>query len=241
MEEEDFKGQQAVVVGAAGGIGHEVAALLGKAGVRLHLLDIQDTSTTRKANEGLSNIESVHRCDVSQRSQVDAIACALGPVDILVDAAGIWPRDDWMADDWDAAFDRVMDINLRGPINLVRAFLPSMMQRRYGRIVLCGSIAGWTGGLMSSPHYVASKGGVHALVRWFSQHGAPHQVCVNGVAPGPVTTGMTHDANHDLDKFPLKRIASPKEVAHAITYLCSPGASFVTGCIVDVNGGIYMR
>lgn len=239
--EEELTGQSAVIVGAAGGIGHEVALLLGEAGVRLHLLDIQDTSTTRKANEGVPNIESVQHCDVSQRTSVAAIARALGQVEILVDAAGIWPRDDWMADDWDTAFDRVMDVNVRGPINLVRAFLPPMMQRRYGRIVLCGSIAGWTGGLMSSPHYVAAKGGVHALVRWFSQLGAPHRVCVNGVAPGPVSTGMTHDASHDLEKFPLKRIASPREVAHAMAFLCSPGASFVSGSILDVNGGIHMR
>lgn len=239
--EGNMNGQVAVITGAAGGIGHQVAQLLGEAGVRLHLLDIQDPATTRRVNEQVPQVASVHCCDTSKRAEVEATARALGDVDILVDTAGIWPRDDWMADDWDAAFDRVMNINLRGPINLARAFLPGMMQRRYGRVVLCGSIAGWTGGLMSSPHYVAAKGGVHALVRWFSQHGAPHRVCVNGVAPGPVATGMTQDAGHDLDKFPLKRIAHPQEVASAIAYLCSPGASFITGSIVDVNGGIHMR
>lgn len=239
--DKEKRGHWAVIVGAAGGIGHEAARLLGNAGVRLHLVDIQDPAVTRKANDGVANIESVHRCDVSRRADVSALAAELGTVDVLVDSAGIWPRDDWNAEDWDAAFDHVMGVNVRGPINLVRAFLPGMVQQRYGRIVLCGSIAGWTGGLMSSPHYVAAKGGVHALVRWFSQHGAPHGVCVNGVAPGPVATGMTHDAGHDASKFPLGRIAEPAEVAHAIAFLCSPGASFITGTIVDVNGGIHMR
>ena len=146
-----------------------------------------------------------------------------------------------MSPDWDEAFDRVMDVNVRGPINLVRAFMPGMIERRYGRIVLCGSIAGWAGGLMSGPHYVASKGGIHALVRWFAQQAVAHGVCVNGVAPGPVVTPMTHGAHHDLGRFPLGRLAEPKEVAHAMRFLCSRDASYVSGTVVDVNGGLYMH
>ena len=236
-----FDNQEVVIAGAAGGIGQQIARLLADAGAALHLLDIRDPAHTREANAACGGFASVHRCNVARRAEVDAIAAQIGPVDVLVDAAGIWPHDDWMSPDWDEAFDRVIDVNLRGPINLVRAFMPAMIERRYGRIVLCGSIAGWTGGLMSSPHYVASKGGIHALVRWFAQHAMPHGVCVNGVAPGPVVTPMTHDANHDLKRFPLGRLAEPEEVAHAMRFLCSPDASYVSGTVVDVNGGIYMR
>ncbi|MDR5761328.1 SDR family NAD(P)-dependent oxidoreductase [Caballeronia sp. LZ035] len=237
----DLNGQRVVIAGAAGGIGRQAAALLAAAGATLHLLDIRAPAETREANAACGGIASVHRCDVARRAEVEAIAAQIGPVDVLLDTAGVWPHDDWMAPDWDAAFDRVIDVNLRGPINLVRAFLPGMIERRSGRIVLCGSIAGWTGGLMSSPHYVASKGGIHALVRWFSQFAIPHGVCVNGVAPGPVATPMTQGANHDLRKFPLGRLAEPLEVAHAMVFLCSPGASYVSGTVVDVNGGLYMR
>jgi 3-oxoacyl-[acyl-carrier protein] reductase len=236
-----FDNQQVVIAGAAGGIGQQIAALLADAGATLHLLDIRDPAQTRKANAANAGIASVHRCNVARRAEVDAIAAQIGPVDVLVDAAGIWPHDDWMASDWDEAFDRVIDVNLRGPINLVRAFMPTMIERRYGRIVLCGSIAGWAGGLVSGPHYVASKGGIHALVRWFAQQATPHGVCVNGVAPGPVATPMTHDADHDLSRFPLGRLAEPQEVANAMRFLCSPDASYVSGTVVDVNGGIYMR
>lgn len=82
-----------------------------------------------------------------------------------------------MAPDWnEVAFMRVMRVNLLGPINLVRAILPGMIQRRRGRIALCGSIAGWTGGVLAAPHYSASKGGVHALIRWFAQRATPHGV-----------------------------------------------------------------
>jgi NAD(P)-dependent dehydrogenase (short-subunit alcohol dehydrogenase family) len=237
----DLNGQRVVIAGAAGGIGRQAAALLGDAGATLHLLDIREPAQTRDANAAGARIASVHRCDVARRAEVEAVAAEIGPADVLIDAAGVWPHDDWMAPGWDEAFDRVIDINLRGPINLVRAFLPGMIERRHGRIVLCGSIAGWTGGLMSSPHYVASKGGIHALVRWFAQLAIPHGVCVNGVAPGPVATPMTHDANHDLRKFPLGRLAEPQEIAQAMVFLCSPAASYVSGTVIDVNGGLYMR
>jgi NAD(P)-dependent dehydrogenase (short-subunit alcohol dehydrogenase family) len=236
-----FENQRVVVTGAAGGIGQQIISMLSDAGAVLHLLDIREPEDTRRANAEARGVASVHRCDVSRRADVEAVAAQIGPVDVLVDAAGIWPHDDWMSPDWDAAFDRVIDVNVRGPINLVRAFLPAMIEQRYGRIVLCGSIAGWAGGLMSGPHYVASKGGIHALVRWFAQMGTPHGVCVNGVAPGPVVTPMTQHAQHDLARFPLGRLAQPHEVAHAMVFLCSPQASYVSGTVVDVNGAIYMR
>lgn len=147
-----------------------------------------------------------------------------------------------MAPDWnEAAFMRVMQVNVLGPINLVRAVLPGMMERKHGRIALCGSIAGWTGGLRAGPHYSASKGGVHALVRWFAQRAAPHHVCVNGVAPGPIDTGMTTGQGYNGSEYPMQRMGEPEEIAGMLTYLCSPAASFVSGAIMDVNGGTQMR
>ncbi len=165
------------------------------------------------------------------------------PFTALADTAGICPfEDDWMAPDWnEAAFMRVMQVNVLGPINLVRAVLPGMMERKHGRIALCGSIAGWTGGLRAGPHYSASKGGVHALVRWFAQRAAPHHVCVNGVAPGPIDTGMTTGQGYNGSEYPMQRMGEPEEIASMLTYLCSPAASFVSGAIMDVNGGTQMR
>ncbi|MCZ2079360.1 MAG: SDR family oxidoreductase [Bryobacterales bacterium] len=125
-----------VIAGAAGDIGQHVSALFSDSGATLHLLDIQDEAITREANAAVPQIASIHCCDTSRRSEVERVADRIGTVDVLIDATGIWPRDDWMAPDWDAAFDRVIDINVRGPINLVRAFLPRMVAQRYGRIVL---------------------------------------------------------------------------------------------------------
>jgi NAD(P)-dependent dehydrogenase (short-subunit alcohol dehydrogenase family) len=146
-----------------------------------------------------------------------------------------------MAPGWDEALDRVLAVNIKGPINLSRAFLPAMMERREGRIVLCGSIAGFMGGVRSGPHYAFSKGGVHAFMRWLSRRAAPYNVLVNAVAPGPVDTGMTSGMGYEPDAFPLRRMASPDEIATCIAFLCSPGASYASGAVFDINGGVFFH
>lgn len=234
-------GQTVLVTGASGGIGGATAKCFADAGARLILVDRQAPDLADNRFLSARSTPLALGCDTADRAGVDALAKECEPVHVVVDAAGIWPRDDWMSPGWDEAFEQVMHVNVRGPINLVRAFMPGMIQRRYGRIVLCGSIAGWTGGSMSSPHYVAAKGGVHALVRWFAQQCVGHQVCVNAVAPGPVRTGMTADAAYDLDAIPLRRLANPGEVAAMIAFLGSPAASYICGTVIDVNGACYMR
>lgn len=241
FETYDLTGKTMLITGAAGGIGSETARLCAAAGARLVLADVVPVEAIKASNEDLAGTAIFRQCDTSKRAAVETLAREIGPVDILADTAGICPRDDWMAPDWDEAFDRVIDVNVRGPINLVRAFLPGMMERKQGRVVLCGSIAGWTGGVLSSPHYTAAKGGVHALVRWFAQRATPHNVCVNGVAPGPVDTGMTRGEGYTPEKFPLKRMGTAEELANLIAFLVSPGASFIAGTVIDANGGVYMR
>lgn len=237
----DLAGQTMLITGAAGGIGRETARLCAAAGARLVLADVVPAERTAEVNADWAADARILQCDSSRREAVEAMAREIGPIDILADTGGVCPRDDWMAEDWDAAFDHVIDVNLRGPINLVRAFLPGMRERKYGRIVLCGSIAGWTGGVRSSPHYTAAKGGVHALVRWFAQRATADNVCVNGVAPGPVDSDMTVGQGYTPDVFPLKRMGRTDELANLIAFLCSPGASFIAGTVIDANGAVYMR
>ncbi|MVW70983.1 SDR family NAD(P)-dependent oxidoreductase [Bordetella sp. 15P40C-2] len=236
-------GTRVLISGAAGGIGAATARLCGAFGARLTLTDIAPPARLEAIAHGLPGVDAVERCDVSDRAAVDDLVRRHGPFQALADTAGICPYDeDWMDPDWnEVEFMRVMRVNVLGPINLVRAVMPAMMEHGYGRIALCGSIAGWTGGLRAGPHYAASKGGVHALVRWFAQRGMPHGVTVNGVAPGPVSSGMTEGHGYDAQAYPMKRMGQPEEIAGVLAFLCSPAASYLAGTMVDVNGGTYLR
>ena len=238
----DMTGTRILITGAAGGIGAATARLCGELGATMVLTDIDSFRLESLVHE-LRGVAAAHRCDVSDRAAVEHLVAQHGPFDALADTAGICPYDeDWMAPDWnEVAFMRVMRVNLLGPINLVRAILPGMIERKRGRIALCGSIAGWTGGVLAAPHYSASKGGVHALIRWFAQRATPHGVTVNGVAPGPIATGMTEGAGYRPEAYPMKRMGEPEEIAAALAFLCSSAAAFLAGAIIDINGGTLMR
>jgi len=239
----DLAGMEVLVTGAAGGIGSAVARRLDAAGANLHLIDTVPANVFEERVGKLARMRSFHACDVSDRKAVESLVRGLPALDALIDTAAICPfDDDWMAPDWnDESFMRVIRVNLLGPINLVRSVMPGMIERGFGRIVLCGSLAGWMGGLRAGPHYTASKGGVHALVRWFSQRAVSHGVTVNGVAPGPVKTGMTEKGGYEPSAYPMKRMGDPDEIAAAIVFLASRDASFMSGAILDVNGGTHLR
>ena len=237
----DLSGKKILITGAAGGIGSATAQLCAQHGARLVLVDIVSPEETAERVGDASRDAEIHSIDMSHRLPVDEMAAKVGPIYGLIDTAAIAPFDDWMADDWEASLDRVIAVNVKGPINVTRAFLPGMSARGEGRIVLCGSAAGWMGGVRSGPHYAFSKGGLHAFVRWLSRQGAPHNVLVNGIAPGPVDTAMTQGQGYDPEQYPLGRMAAPKEVAAAALYLCSASAGYFSGAFLDINGGVYFH
>lgn len=236
----DLTGKRILITGAAAGIGASAARICGSLGAALALVDVQPTEPLADELRADGIAATPFTCDVADRAAVEALAGSTGPVDGLVLSAAVCPFDDWMEPGWDEAFDRVMSVNLHGPIHLARAYLPGMIERRGGRIVMVGSVAGQIGGLIAAPHYVASKGGLHAFVKWLAKRGAPHGVLVNGVAPASIDTLMIQGQPVDTTRIPLGRKGQPDEVGWPIAFLCSDAASYVCGALLDVNGGVYM-
>jgi len=235
-----LEGNIILILGAASGIGASSAAACAALGAKLILADIADPAPMAEKLRRKGRKVTAASCDVTDRVAVDRLLAETGAIDAMIVCSGICPFDDWMAADWDEVYERTNAVNVKGTVNCVRAALPPMMERGRGRIVLVGSLAGRTGGLLSGPHYVASKGAVGALVRWFARIGAPRNVLVNGVAPGPVNTAMIAGHRLNLASIPLGRIAEPGELAGPIAFLCSPAASYICGAMLDVNGGVYM-
>ena len=236
----DLSGQTVLITGAGRGIGASTAAVCATLGATLCLVDREPPEDTAAALDSEGRAAAAFGCDVSQRDRVEQLAAATGGVDVLISNAAICPFDDWTQPGWDREFDRVISVNLLGAIHLARAYLPRMIAQRHGRIILVGSLAGRMGGLIASPHYVASKGGLHALVRWLAQQGAPYNVLVNGVAPANTDTEMIRGQPVDTSRIPLGRRSRPDEIAWPIAFLSSAAASYVCGVVLDVNGGIYV-
>lgn len=235
-----LNGMRVLIVGANGGIGRATSELCVRMGAELILVDRQapDELTSSLRTVASSPI-TTYACNISDRNQVEAMARETGAVDAIVDLAAICPFNDWMEPDWNEQFMEVMAVDVGGPLNLLRAYFPSMLENQFGRIVLVGSLAGRTGGLRAAPHYAAAKGGIHSLVRWFAQRGSAKNVMVNGIVPGTTDTPMMRDHGYDPGAFPLKRFAKPEEIAGPIGFLLSPAASFIAGVLLDVNGGIH--
>jgi 3-oxoacyl-[acyl-carrier protein] reductase len=181
--------------------------------------------------------------DVSDRESVGrAIESAgrRGAIEVLVTAAGVYGSTAGIEDLDEEEVDRVLAVNLKGTLWMVQAVLPSMLERGGGKIVCIGSVAGKVGGVLAGPHYVASKGGIHALVKWVAKVGAPHGVYANAIAPGAIETEMITGKGYQPDYCPLGRLGQPEDIAEAVLFLASPASNYITGTVLDVNGGYYM-
>ncbi|QJP15801.1 SDR family oxidoreductase [Starkeya sp. ORNL1] len=240
-----LEGNRVLVTGAAGGIGAAVARACSALGAEVLLTDVRSCEAV--SAELVSDGKPAARLelDISRPEAPDELAAWAGDVDALVVGAGIYRPIDWDHDDWEREVTLALDTNLKAPMRLARAFADRMAARGSGRMVLVGSVAALTGGTFPGvgPHYAVTKGGLHTLVRYLAARYTPSGVLVNGVAPGTIDTPMLKDLDlrPALAKQPLKRAAQPEEVAWPIAFLCAPAASFISGMIMDVNGGNYMR
>lgn len=242
----DLTSLTVLVIGAAHGIGRAVAETCAAQGARLVLADIEEPSGPARILEHRYETDIVTRaCNIADRGTVDALAgelagSGLSPQSIAL-TAGVTRYNDWISSEpetWEEDVNLIFDVNMRGPINVARAFLPAMQASGWGRLVLVGSMAGRMGGVTSQPHYVASKGGVHALTRLLAAKYARAGVLVNAVAPGPTRTQMTEGRAIDVQAYPLGRLLEPDDIAWPITFLLSPACAGMVGCVLDVNGGV---
>ncbi len=232
-------GQQAVVTGAARGIGARIARELAWAGASVTVLDVNDPAETVATIAADGGTASGHAVDVSDLAAVRRVLAGLPRLDVLVTSAAVYGDTVALDDVDESEVDLVLGVNVKGTLWTIKAALP-LLRQRGGRVVCIGSVAGKVGGVLAGPHYVASKGAVHAVVKWLAKTEAAHGITANAVAPGVVDTEMVAGRGYRPDYCPLGRLAQPEEIARVAAFLASPAASYLTGAVVDVNGGYAM-
>jgi 3-oxoacyl-[acyl-carrier protein] reductase len=237
----DLRGRRALVTGAASGIGRATAIVLAQLGAELLLTDRAALADTRADVERIGAICTTAEGDLTSDPFITSLF-ASGRVHAVAHCAAILDGRNWREDPaWHERFHRLMDVNVRVPLTLTTVAIDHMAEHGGGSIVLVGSVAGRTGGTsnFTPPDYAASKGAVHALVKWLSRQAIGRGVLVNGVAPGPVQTSMTTGFTTGA-QLPLGRMGRPEELAWPIAFLCTPAASYFSGALLDVNGGAFV-
>jgi len=242
----DLTVKTALVTGASGGIGGEIARALHGAGAVVGLSGTREAPLEALAAE-LGERAHVLPCDLGDAEAVDALprraAEAMGALDILVNNAGI-TRDGLFMRMSDADWDDVLRVNLTAAMRLSRGAVRGMMKARWGRIVNIGSIVGSTGN-PGQVNYAAAKAGLVGMSKALAYEVASRGITVNVIAPGYIGTAMTEKLTDDqkqamLGQIPVGRMGDPAEIGAAALYLASPEAGYVTGTVLHVNGGMAM-
>jgi len=243
----DFQGKTLLVTGGGQGIGRSVALRCAEAGADVGIFDPVRDESEKTAEEirSMGSKSYYFPVDVSSEEEINAAMDRLlhetGRIDFLVNSAGITsvqPFTELSREVW----QKTLDVNLTGSFLCCKAVVPSMISRGEGRIVLISSASAITG-TGGGAHYASSKGGMFSLTRTLSRELAPHNILTNCLAPRNVLTGMLKNyySQEALDKssesIPLKRLATPEEIANMVLFLCSGLATYITGQIIVVDGG----
>jgi len=243
----DLTGKTALITGAAGGIGRACAQTLAEAGAFVVAVDLNEAGVQETI--GLIGGGLSVACDLRQPESVtalrDRVMAETGGVDILVNCAGLISYRKGInavsLDEWNL----LLDVNLRGTFLVCQAFIDNMKERRNGSIIMFSSMAARVGGIEVGIHYAASKAALIGFARTLAKEGGPYGITVNAVAPGVILTDpvkkQVGDHEGDYTKsIPLQRLGQPQDVANVVLFLASSLSSYITGCVLDINGGMYM-
>ena len=244
--------KRAVISGAASarGIGFATARLFARHGAQVAILDLDEAGAKRAAEE-LGEGHAGIGCDISSRESCETAAAeaiqALGQVDILINNAGVTQpvkTMDITAADW----RRIVDVNMTGVLFLSQALIPHMRERHHGSIACMSSVSAQRGGgIFGGPHYSAAKAGVLGLAKAMARELGPDGIRVNSVTPGLIQTDitggkLTDEMRADIIKgIPLNRLGNAEDVANIYLFLASDLSAYVTGAVIDVNGGMLIH
>lgn len=245
-----LKDKVAIITGSAGGIGYVTAELFAAEGAKVVIVDV-NADATLKAATTLAGGDAAKTlgvaCDVTKLDQCEAVVKAamekFGKIDILVNNAGI-TKDNLLMRMSEGDWDLVMDVNLKGAFNFIKAVIRPMMKAHYGKIVNIASVIGQEGNA-GQANYSASKGGLISLTKSVAREFASRSITANAVAPGFIKTRMTDVIPEDIkakliEKILLGRMGDPADVARAVLFLSSDESAYITGHVLNVNGGGYM-
>lgn len=246
-----MKGRVAIITGAAQGIGKSIAVLFAAEKMSVVVADIKKGP----AEEAVREIKQAGgqalfvEVDVSRKADADRMVAEtlkeFGRLDILVNNAGINYLTPILEEVNEQEWDQVFAVNAKGVFFCIRAVTYPMKGQRWGRIINIGSVAGKQGGPASGIHYCASKAAVMCMSKQFARYLAPYGITVNAIAPGIIDTEMgrflgSEAIERSISLTPLGRLGKPEDVAHAALFLASEYAEFITGEVLDVNGGVLM-
>lgn len=247
-----FEGKVASITGGARGIGRAIAQGLASEGALVALGDIhldEVSKTAREIEDAFGRQVVPFSLDVKKKANilsfVDGTMDAFGRIDMFCNNAGICSSPP-IEEITEAAWDEMMDVNLKGVFLCCQAVMPIMKRQKHGSILNMASLAGKVGGLAAGAHYSASKAGVICLTKSFARVLAPYGVTVNALAPGPVDTDMLQTLPPDRKELmknqcPLERFAETVDIAGAALFLLSDAARHITGTTLNVNGGLLME
>ena len=242
-----LQGKIALITGASQGIGRQIALRLAADGANIAVFDMSVEKGELVCEElrAMGVEAKAYKCNVTVTEEVaatvKAVAADLGKVDILVNNAGI-TRDGLVLSMKDADFDAVLNTNLKGAFNMIRACYSGFIRKKSGRIINISSVSGIMGNA-GQANYSASKAGLIGLTKTVARELASRNVTCNAVAPGFIQTAMTKDIGEDnalRTMIPLGRMGKPEDIAEAVAFLASDAAGYITGEVLRVDGGLAM-